>query len=86
MAGSCYDYRFLIAGADITNRDSSAVDKRIRTASNVRMKKDQPIAFRVDAPLKTALEKAARDDQRSLSSLIVKILTDWLREKGYLPK
>nr|WP_179220702.1 hypothetical protein [Sphingomonas laterariae] len=48
------------------------------------MKKDHPIAFRVDAELKSALEKAAKDDQRSLSSLVVKILTDWLRAKGYL--
>jgi hypothetical protein len=36
--------------------------------------------------LKTPAEKAAADDGRSLSSLIEKLLTDYLRAKGYLPK
>jgi len=31
-------------------------------------------------------EKAATDDQRSLTSLIEKLLADYLRKKGYLPK
>jgi len=30
-------------------------------------------------------EKAAADDQRSLSSLFEKLLTDHLRTKGYIP-
>lgn len=36
--------------------------------------------------MKDALERAATEDSRSVSSLIIKILTDWLRERGYLPK
>jgi hypothetical protein len=38
-------------------------------------------------PLETTVAEAAvADDQRSLSSLIEKVLTDYLRKKGYLPK
>lgn len=50
------------------------------------MAKESPIAFRVDAEVKEALNKAAKDDRRSLSSLVDVILTDWLKDKGYLPK
>ncbi len=44
------------------------------------------LSFRIDAEMKDALERAATEDSRSVSSLIIKILTDWLRERGYLPK
>jgi len=50
------------------------------------MAKTHPIGFRVEPELKVALEKAAQDDRRSLSSLVEIILSDWLREKGYLPE
>lgn len=50
------------------------------------MAKTHPLGFRVDPEVKEALEKAAKDDVRSVSSLIEKILKDWLRENGYLPK
>jgi hypothetical protein len=36
--------------------------------------------------LKEAAEKAAADDHRSLTSLIEKLLSDYLRRKGYLSK
>lgn len=45
-----------------------------------------PMSFRPNAETKAALEQAASDDMRSVSSLIEKILTEWLREKGYLPR
>jgi len=50
------------------------------------MAKESPIAFRVDAEVKEALTKAAKEDRRSLSSLVEVILIDWLKEKGHLPK
>lgn len=50
------------------------------------MAKTNPIGFRVEPELKDALEKAAKEDRRSLSSLVEIILIDWLRDKGYLPK
>ncbi|WP_273072816.1 hypothetical protein [Thioclava marina] len=36
--------------------------------------------------LKEAADRAAQDDQRSLTSLVEKLLNDYLKEKGYLPK
>jgi hypothetical protein len=48
--------------------------------------KSAPVNLRIRPSLKEAAEKAAADDQRSLTSLIEKLLTDYLREYGYLPK
>ncbi|SFI84577.1 hypothetical protein [Albimonas pacifica] len=50
------------------------------------MAKSAPIGFRIDPEIKAALERAAKDDDRSLSSLVTIILRDWLRAKGYLPE
>lgn len=50
------------------------------------MAKGAPIGFRIDPEIKAALESAASDDDRSLSSLVTIILRDWLKAKGYLPK
>lgn len=50
------------------------------------MVKSSPLSFRVEAELKAALEKAAKDDRRSVSSLTEKILEDWLKANGYLRK
>lgn len=48
------------------------------------MGKTPSLGIRVQPETKAALEKAAKDDMRSLSSLIEKVLTEWLRENGYL--
>tara|TARA_B100002003_G_C14128727_1_gene542925 strand:- start:1954 stop:2127 length:174 start_codon:yes stop_codon:yes gene_type:complete len=50
----------------------------------VGMAKGSPIGFRIDPEIKAALERAAKSDDRSLSSLVTIILRDWLRAKGYL--
>ncbi len=50
------------------------------------MTKTHPLGVRVQPEVKAALERAAKDDMRSMSSLIEKALVEWLREKGYLPK
>jgi hypothetical protein len=49
------------------------------------MGKSPSLGVRVQPDTKVALEKAAKDDLRSVSSLIEKVLVEWLREKGYLP-
>ena len=49
------------------------------------MAKSLPISFRLDEDVKLALEKAAKADARSVSSLTTLILTTWLRDRGYLP-
>lgn len=43
------------------------------------------LSFRIPPEVKDALARAASNDQRSVSSLVLKILTDWLRQNGYLP-
>ena len=43
-----------------------------------------PMSFRAKPATKAALERAAGDDARSVSSLIEKILADWLRTHGFL--
>jgi hypothetical protein len=45
------------------------------------MAKTPPVGVRLDPHLKIALERAAVDDQRSLSAMIAKILSDWLKRK-----
>lgn len=50
------------------------------------MAKTPSLGIRVQPETKAALDKAAKDDLRSVSSLIEKILVEWLRAKGYLPK
>jgi len=50
------------------------------------MPKTAALAFRIDAKTKAALEKAAQSDSRSVSSLVDKIITEWLRDNSYLPK
>ena len=44
------------------------------------------VQLRMRPSLKEAAEKAAADDQRSLTSLIEKLLTDFLKKGGYLPR
>jgi hypothetical protein len=50
------------------------------------MIKTPSLGIRVQPETKAALERAAKDDLRSVSSLIEKILVEWLRAKGYLPE
>jgi hypothetical protein len=50
------------------------------------MIRNVPTSMRLDPEVKVALEKAAADDDRSVSSLVERILKEWLREKGYLGK
>ena len=47
--------------------------------------KSHPVSVRLASETKAALEKAAKDDMRSVSSLIEKVLTEHLKSNGYLP-
>ena len=44
------------------------------------------LSLRIDPQLKDLASKAAADDHRSLTSLIEKLLADYLRDHGYLPR
>jgi hypothetical protein len=46
--------------------------------------KEAQVNLRIQPSLKRAAEQAAADDQRSLTSLVEKLLTEYLRKKGYL--
>jgi hypothetical protein len=52
-------------------------EKRLKTAQ---------VNLRLDPALKALADKAAAADQRSLTSLIEKLLTDFLKKNGRLPK
>jgi hypothetical protein len=43
-----------------------------------------PVSVRLPPAVKAAAEKAAKEDTRSLSSLIEKVLTEHLKAKGHL--
>jgi hypothetical protein len=43
-----------------------------------------PLSVRFIPAVRTALEKAAKDDSRPVSSLVQKIVADWLKERKYL--
>ena len=50
------------------------------------MAKTTPLGVRFSPDVREALTRAAQEDRRSIASLIEKIVADWLRERGYLPK
>jgi hypothetical protein len=54
-----------------------AAEKRLKTAQ---------VNLRLEPKLKVAAEKAAESDHRSLTSLVEKLLTEYLRERGFLKK
>jgi hypothetical protein len=58
---------------------------QVKTVSSQKRRKTAQVNLRVDPALKAAAEKAAVDDQRSLTSLVEKLLTDYLKRKRALP-
>lgn len=50
------------------------------------MAKTSAISVRVSDDVKTAAEKAAAEDSRSVASFVEKLLTDYLKKTGYLKK
>lgn len=50
----------------------------------MRENKTAQVNLRITPTLKVAADRAAAADQRSLTSLIEKLLTDYLRDRGYL--
>ena len=49
-------------------------------------KSDHPISFRADTKLKAALEKAAKEADRSVSWIIAQNLTEAMKSKGHLKR
>lgn len=46
--------------------------------------KDAPLGIRLEPEERGALEKAAASDDRTLSAMARKIITEWLKKRGYL--
>ena len=43
-----------------------------------------PTSMRIDPQIKEALARAAKDDDRSVSSLVERVLKAWLTKHGHL--
>jgi len=48
------------------------------------MAKTEALSVRVSREIKAALQREAEADHRSLASLVMKILVEWLRRRGAL--
>jgi hypothetical protein len=46
--------------------------------------KTLPVSFRLPSPVKAAAQRAAKDETRSVSSLMERLLIEPLKAKGYL--
>ena len=57
----------------------------VARAGNRAMAKET-YSHRMDAKVRKALEKAAKDDGRTASALLERIAAEWLKAKGYLKK
>ena len=64
----------------------SHLDTFVKRAHDAKMIKLAAIALRLPTETKQAIEKAALDEQRSVSNLVERVMTEWLRERGYLPE
>jgi hypothetical protein len=49
-----------------------------------KVKLPQPVSVRFYPATFNALKKAAADDDRPTSTMVERIVSEWLREKGYL--
>ena len=56
----------------------------IKRVAEMARQKTLQFNMRMTPQLKEAAEEAAADDQRSVASLIEKLLTDYCKEKGFL--
>lgn len=49
----------------------------------MRLAKDAVLSFRIPGDMKAALEKEAAADERSVSSLVERVLRAWLEQRGH---
>jgi hypothetical protein len=74
-----------VSGNALTELRSASSSLRVRLVRACPLKTAQ-VNLRIRPELKTAAEKATTDDHRSLTSLIEKLLFEYLKKRGYLPK
>jgi hypothetical protein len=84
-----YLYREALGGAKRHpprgTRESFPSSQSRGNAGKVGMKKTPPFNIHLQPDTRAALERAAKGDMWSVSSLIEEILVEWLRAQGYLP-
>jgi hypothetical protein len=61
------------------------VDKRTCIVYTSLMERDSVLIMRFPAEVKAALRRAAEEDHRSMSGLVLKLVSDYLIDGGYLP-
>lgn len=65
---------------------NTVVDVRCRFLYAAHMTKTDPIGVRLEPEERAALERAAAADDRSLSAMARKIITEWLKKAGHLKR
>jgi hypothetical protein len=58
--------------------------KNVKTVSTQKRIKTAQVNLRIAPELKAAADKAAADDQRSLTSLVEHLLVEHLKARGYM--
>jgi hypothetical protein len=58
----------------------------MKKSVSVTRQKSYSISIRVDETIKQAIEKAAHDDTRTITSYVERLIVENLRAKGYLKK
>jgi hypothetical protein len=58
--------------------------KKPSASTKAPLAKAVPTTMRFDLPIKEAMERAAKEDRRTVTSLTMKILEVWLKEHDYL--
>lgn len=58
---------------------------RVRLCYTFHMTKTEPIGVRLEPEERAAIEAAAAADDRPVSSLMRRIIVEWLRKNGWLP-
>lgn len=75
LSGPLYDFRTLSYIRALSTQCVRMYYMADRTAG---------MSFRLSPELKAALERAAEEDARSVSSLVIKVLTEWAKANGHL--
>jgi hypothetical protein len=71
-------------GDEASTGEFFTMHSKLANVAEMAREKTTQFNMRMTRELKEAAEEAAADDQRSLASLIDKLLTDYCRERGFL--
>jgi hypothetical protein len=75
-----------VLDANMPKRQRAPLSTQRRYVMKLNRQKSATLNLRLDPTLKDAAARAARDDHRTITSLIEKLLSDHLKAAGYLPE